>query len=94
MSENLISARKHAQFVMASADALEEAVSAAEQFPEWNSAHEGFGILLEEGKELFEHVCTNQKKRDLVAMRKEAIQVAACAIRFAAEVCSEERGRR
>lgn len=59
-----------------------------------NSAHEAFAILLEEVDELKEHVWMNQKKRIISDMRKEAIQVAAMAIRFAAEVCNEERGRR
>lgn len=59
-----------------------------------NSAHEGYGVMLEEFEELKAHVFTNQKRRDLDAMRKEAIQVAAMAMRFAADICNEERGRR
>lgn len=71
-----------------------EAEQAAALWPPMNSAHEGFAVLKEEVDELWEHVRTNQKKRDLVAMRKEACQVAAMAIRFAVEVCNEERGRK
>jgi len=63
-------------------------------WPPFNSAHEGYGVLLEELDELWAHVKTNQKRRDLVAMRNEAIQVAAMAMRFAIEVCDEERGRK
>lgn len=56
---------------------------AVKDWPPYNSAHEGFAILLEETNELWQHVMVNQKKRDLEKMRKEAIQVAAVAIRFA-----------
>lgn len=71
-----------------------EVKSATANWPPFNSAHEAFAVLDEERDELWTHVKTNQKRRDLEAMKKEAIQVAAMAIRFAAEVCSEERGRK
>lgn len=71
-----------------------EAAQGREKWGEFNSAHEGYAVLLEEVDELKEHVWEKQSLRNLVAMRKEAVQVAAMAIRFALEVCSEERGRR
>lgn len=67
---------------------------AAAVWPAMNSAHEGYAVLLEEVDELWDHVKTNQKRRDIAAMRKEAIQVAAMAVRFAIEICNEERGRK
>jgi hypothetical protein len=76
------------------AEAAAEAGTASENWPPFNSAHEGFGVLLEEVDELKAHVWTNQKRRDLVAMRKEAIQVAAMAIRFAHDICDKGRGRK
>lgn len=62
-------------------------------WPPFNSAHEGYAIILEELDELKSHVFTNQKRRDLPAMRKEAIQVAAMAVRFVRDVCDGGRGR-
>ena len=50
------------------------------------SAHEGYAILLEEVEELWDEVKRKQSKRRPNKMRKEAIQVAAMAIRFAMEV--------
>lgn len=73
---------------------IKEELQRASVWPAMNSAHEGYAVLAEEVDELWEHVKTNQKRRDIDAMRKEAVQVAAMAIRFALEVCDEERGRR
>lgn len=74
--------------------ARDEAERAATERPAYHSAHEGFAVLLEEVDELKAHVWTSQKRRDLDAMRKEALQVAAVALRFIADVCNEEVGRR
>lgn len=74
-------------------DALAEAFDAGRRFAPFNSAHEAFAVLLEEVDELKAHVWTRQDRRNLAAMRKEALQVAAVAITFAAECCGEDRGR-
>ena len=74
--------------------AINEAKAAAEKWPKYSSAHEGFAVLLEEVDELKEHVWKQQTNRDLDEMRKEAIQIAAVALRFATEVCNEETGRK
>lgn len=78
----------------ATAAAFKEASNAMDNWPAMNSAHEGYAVLAEEVDELWDHVKTNQKRRDIVEMRKEAIQVAAMALRFAVEICNEERGRK
>jgi hypothetical protein len=80
-------------YTLAAEQALAEASTAAAKWPPFNSAHEGFAVLLEEVDELKAHVWTNQKKRNLDEMRAEAIQVAAMAIRFAVDVVDCGRGR-
>ena len=76
-----------------SKEAANEALSASIKWPAFNSAHEGYAVLLEEVDELKAHVWTNQKKRDLVEMRKESIQVAAMAMRFVNDICDSGKGR-
>ena len=51
-----------------------------------NSAHEGYAVLLEEVDELWDEVKKNRGERDPERMRREAIQVAAMAIRFIQDV--------
>ena len=48
--------------------------------------HEAMGVLFEEIDELWDEVKKKQKDYDLDAQRKEAVQVAAMAVRFAAEL--------
>lgn len=88
------SALRDSDFSLIVAHIESELVSARTNWPPFNTAHEGIAVLMEEVDELWEHVKTNQRKRDLQEMRKEAIQVAAMAVRFAMEVCTEERGRK
>lgn len=77
------------------ADEVVEEVRRAEAcWPPFNSAHEGYGVIMEELRELEAHIFTNQKRRDLEAMRKEAIQLAAMAIRFVLNISDGERGRK
>ena len=79
---------------MAIDEVREELLLAMQDWPAFNSAHEGFAVLLEEIDELKAHVWTNQKRRDLDAMRKEAKQIAAMALRFMIEVTDEINGRK
>jgi hypothetical protein len=83
------------QWTMTAAnDACNQANIGREKWGVHNSAHEAYAVLLEEVDELWDHVKTKQDNRSLIEMRKEAIQVAAMALRFAVEVCDEERGRK
>ena len=74
-------------------DVTEELLEAIEKYPSMRSAHEGYGVLTEEFKELEAHVFTKQGGRDIQEMRREACQVAAMAIRFMADICHDEAGQ-
>jgi hypothetical protein len=62
---------------------------AIQRFPAMASGHEGWAILREEVDELWEEVKHNKRPPDqyIRSMRKEAIQVAAMAMRFVIDVC-------
>lgn len=53
----------------------------------FNSPHEGFAILNEEVDELWDEV--KAQKHSAAAMREEAVQVAAMALRFLMDCCDD-----
>lgn len=64
-----------------------ELARAKAMFPEnFVNQHEGYAVLLEEVDELWDEIKKNQKNYDLLKQKKEAIQVAAMAVRFAVEL--------
>lgn len=90
-------AKLHRQRVIDDALALvrTELTAAMSKFPPFNSAHEGHSVIREEfDVELWEHVVAKQGARDIDAMRKEAVQVAAMAVRFVIDICNSENGQK
>jgi len=65
---------------------IDEYSKAVSHYPPFASAHEGLAVLQEEFEELKAEVFKNNHNRDYEAMRKEAIQVAAMALRFILDV--------
>ena len=63
-----------------------EVTRAESIYPPFASLHEGYAILQEEVEELWEEIKKSPKKRDLVKIREEAIQVAAMATRLLYDV--------
>lgn len=63
-------------------DVLSELNSASSNHPSFNSAHEGFAVLLEEVDELWDEVKKRPSKRKLKLLRAEAVQVSAMGLRF------------
>jgi len=72
------------------AEVNQEVMTAHAQYPDMNSAHEGYAVLLEEVDELWDEVKVKQSNRSCESMRKEAIQVAAMACRFVLDICDKE----
>lgn len=67
---------------------MQEYIRAAEHFPTFHSAHEGWAVIREEVDELWEEVKKPPNAVDPDAMRREAIQAAAMGLRFVLDVCS------
>jgi hypothetical protein len=66
-------------------DIVRELRRANQTHPPFSSAHEGYAVLIEEGDELWDEI--KRSKVDRVALRKEAVQVAAMALKFLVQVC-------
>ncbi len=62
---------------------------ATSHFKKFNSAHEGYGVILEELDELWEEIKKKKGERNIHKMRSEAKQVAAMAVRFMTDICGE-----
>jgi hypothetical protein len=72
-------------------DAAKELEGARKCFPPFHSSHEGYAVLLEELDELWQSVRLRPKLRNANAMRRECVQIAAMAARFAEDVCDSGR---
>jgi hypothetical protein len=65
-----------------------EVARAKTMYPEnFVNQHEGYAVMLEEVDELWDEIKKKQKDYDLLKQKKEAIQVAAMAVRIAVELC-------
>jgi hypothetical protein len=69
---------------------LKEYHRATGTHPRFNSAHEGFAIMKEEVDELWDEVKRKDHARSGPAMKLEAVQIAAMALRFIEECCGDE----
>lgn len=71
-------------------DVVTEYISATSKNGPFNSAHEGYGVILEELDELWDEIKKKHALRSPEKMREEAIQVAAMALRFITDVCDRD----
>lgn len=65
----------------------EELKSARSKYHKFNSLHEGYAVILEEVEELWDYIKASKEIKGDDAMRRECIQIAAMAIRFAEDLC-------
>lgn len=63
---------------------------ALEVYPPMNTAHEGWAVIMEELEELKQEVFKKPSQVSKEEMKKEAVQVAAMAIRFITDICERE----
>lgn len=74
-------------------DVLDEYDRATKKYGGFNSAHEGYAVLLEEVDELWEWVRKKRENRDREEMRGECVQIAAMALKFAVSLCRDEESK-
>ncbi len=70
-------------------DVRSELLSAVDKFPRLYSDHEGYSVILEELDELWDDI--KSKDATIEDKRKEAVQVAAMAVRFILDRCEITR---
>lgn len=75
-----------ADYLLIAHTVLDELACATAKFAPMHSAHEGYAVILEELDELKAEVFKSPMHRDPDRIRDEAIQVAAMAIRFLADI--------
>jgi hypothetical protein len=85
MSGTISAEQTRNRFETAMREVAAEFDAASAQHSSFNSAHEGFAVMLEEMDELKLEVW--KRHRDPAAMRAEAVQVAAMALRFLVDLC-------
>lgn len=68
-------------------ETLDELAIAMRKFPQFNSGHEGYAVILEELDELWEEVRSKNGTKE--SQYNEAKQVAAMALRFMHDVCTD-----
>jgi len=66
-------------------EVIDELDSATKKYKDFNSAHEGYAVILEELDELWDEIKKRKPSRDRIS--KEAVQVAAMAFRFLRDCC-------
>lgn len=74
-------------------ESFDELSQAILMFPPMRSAHEGYAIILEELDELWEEIRNNKADGSNERQRKEAIQVAAMAMRFVLDISDKGKHR-
>ena len=68
-----------------------ELLKSYEDHSSFHGSHEGYAVILEELDELWDEV--KKRNRDFKRMRKEAVQVAAMAVKFINDICDKENER-
>lgn len=66
-------------------DVIDELAAARAEHPPMHGAHEGYAVILEELDELWDEI--KRKVQNETAIRDEAVQTAAMALRFILDVC-------
>lgn len=75
-------------------DVAAELIKARESHAPINSAHEAYGVILEEVDEFWEEVRLKRAERSGARMYAELVQIAAMAARTASDVIGDPRSRR